>query len=177
MERKSKRDWFWACNEILIHEGAQAITIEALCQKVGVTKGSFYHHFKGIADFISAYLIFFEQEGTLEIIETVEEENTPEAKIRKLIAISVSYPPELEVSLRAWAHQNEAVQAVFERVDQQRLAYLTELWRPLTKDEVTAKARGQMMYAILIGGEHLLPPLSKENLAHLFEVYLEAFGL
>ncbi len=177
MERKSKQDWFWACNNILIREGAQKITIDALCQEIGVTKGSFYHHFKGITDFIAAYLIFFEQEGTLEIIDTVEEENTPEAKIRKLIAISVGYPPELEVSLRAWAHQNEAVRAVFERVDQQRLDYVTQLWRPLTQDEATASIRGQMMYAILIGGEHLLPPFSRENLANIFEAYLEAFGL
>ena len=177
MSRKSKTDWFWACNQILVRDGAQKITIDALCQEVGVTKGSFYHHFKGIDDFVDAYLVFFEQEGTLQIIDTVEEESSPQAKIRRLIKLSTSYPPELEVSIRAWAHQDARVRALFERVDQQRLAYVTELWRPLVHDEATARTRGQMMYAILIGGEHLLPPLPREDFRLLFEAYLEAFGI
>lgn len=177
MSRKSKTDWFWACSRILVKDGAKKLTIDALCQDLGMTKGSFYHHFKGMDDFVEAFLVFFEQEGTLQIIETVEQEPTPQAKLRKLIELSTAYPPELERGTRAWAHQDARVRAVFERVDQQRIDYVTQLWRPLVADEAVARVRAQMMYAILIGGEHILPPYNRDESRAVFAAYLEAFGL
>ena len=177
MSRKSKKDWFWACSHILVESGAKKLTIEALCQNLGMTKGSFYHHFKGIDDFIEAFLVFFEQEGTLQIIEMVEQEETSPAKLRKLIDLSTEYPTELERGTRAWAHQDARVRAVFERVDRQRLDYVAHLWRPLVADEATAVLQAQMMYAILIGGEHILPPLAQDEIRAVFAAYLEAFGI
>ena len=177
MARKSKQDWYWACAQMIAQQGALILTIDALCQAIGKTKGSFYHHFAGIDDFIENYLIFFEQEGTLQIIDQVEQEQTPQAKIRKLIELSTSYDPKLESGTRAWALQDDRVRAVFERVDQQRFDYVTALWRPLVADEATAVVRGRMMYTILIGGSHVLPPLSQEQLRAVFTAYIEAFDL
>ena len=177
MTRKSKADWFWACAQLISEQGAKKLTINALCKKVEVTKGSFYHHFSGIDDFIDGYLIFFEQEGTLQIIETVEQENDPKAKLRKLIELSTQHPPHLERGTRAWAQQDQRVREVFERVDQQRIAYLIRLWRPLVGDEPAARVQAQTMYSILIGGEHLIPPLSREQHREVFDRYLEAVGL
>lgn len=177
MTRKSKADWFWACAQLIAQQGAKKLTIDALCKAAGVTKGSFYHHFSGIDEFIDAYLVFFEQEGTLQIIETVELENEPEAKIRKLIELATQNPPQLERGTRAWAQQDQRVREVFERVDKQRIAYLVSLWRPLVENEAVALTRAQAMYSILIGGEHLIPPLSREQHRAVFNSYLEAVGL
>lgn len=177
MGKKSKADWFWGCGRIISQAGAKKLTIDALCQELGVTKGSFYHHFKGMDEFVTAFLIFFEQEGTLQIIETVEQEATPQAKLRKLIELATAHPPELERGTRAWAQQDGRVRAVFERVDQQRLDYVTTLWRPLVANDTVARVRAQMMYAILIGGEHILPPIEQREIRAVFAAYLEAFGV
>ncbi|MEM8856805.1 MAG: TetR/AcrR family transcriptional regulator [Chloroflexota bacterium] len=177
MSRKSKTDWFTAGVQLINQDGAKKLTIDALCQHIGMTKGSFYHHFKGMDNFIKAFLIYFEEEGTLQIIEQVEQEESPHAKIRLLIELSTQYPPELEVGMRAWAHQDERVQQVFERVDQQRLDYLTQLWLPLVNDEATARVRGRVLYTILIGGEHILPPLPRDELRAVFDATLNAFGV
>lgn len=168
MSRKSKTDWYWACSRIVVKDGAKKLTIDALCQNLGMTKGSFYHHFKGMDDFVEAFLVFFEQEGTLQIIEVVEQETTPQNKLRKLIELATEYPSELERGARAWAHQDGRVSAVFERVDQQRLDYVTDLWRPLVADASTARVRVQMMYSILIGGEHILPTCADMDLVYLY---------
>ena len=177
MTRKSKADWFLACAQLISEQGAKKLTIDALCKKVNVTKGSFYHHFKGMDDFIRDYLIFFEQEGTFQIIETVEKEASPADKLRKLIELSTEYPPQLERGTRAWAQQDERVGQVFERVDQQRVSYLIQLWRPLVENDALAKVRAHTMYAILIGGEHMHPPLSKKEHRDVFNQYLEVHGL
>ncbi|MFK7803418.1 MAG: TetR/AcrR family transcriptional regulator, partial [Anaerolineae bacterium] len=167
----------WACSRIIVKDGAKKLTIDALCQELKMTKGSFYHHFKGMDDFVDAFLMFFEQEGTLQIIETVEQQPTPQAKLRKLIELSTEYAPELESSVRAWALQDGRVRAVFERVDQQRLEYLTHIWRPLVADDATALVRAQMMYTILIGSNHVLPPIEQKEIRAVFAAYLEAFQL
>ena len=177
MNRKSKADWFLACAHLISEQGAKKLTIDALCKKVEVTKGSFYHHFKGMDDFISDYLVYFEQEGTLQIIETVERQASPADKLRKLIELSTDYPPQLERGTRAWAQQDKRVGQVFERVDQQRIAYLFQLWRPLVESDAIAQVRAQTMYAILIGGEHMHPPLSKQEHREVFNQYLEVLGL
>ena len=175
--RKSKADWFLACAHLISKKGAKKLTIDALCKKNQVTKGSFYHHFKGMDDFIADYLLYFEQEGTLQIIEAVEQESDPAAKLRKLIELSTQYPPALERGTRAWAQQDQRVGEVFERVDQQRIAYLKKLWQPLVETDAHAKLRAQTMYALFIGGEHMHPPLSREEHRDVFNHYLEAVGL
>ena len=43
----TRREWLDAGLELLADEGAPAVTIERLTGKLGVTKGSYYHHFKG----------------------------------------------------------------------------------------------------------------------------------
>ena len=69
MARKSKRDWFIAAIYLLAEGGPSAITIDALCQQLQVTKGSFYHHFKNYDDFKLSFLHYYEEAGTLNIIE------------------------------------------------------------------------------------------------------------
>lgn len=177
MSRTSKNDWYWACSRTLVRLGPRKLTIHALCQDLGKTKGSFYHHFKGMDDFVSEFLVFFEHEGTLQIIEAVERKVGSPAKLRKLVELSTEHPPELERGIRAWAHHDPRVRAVFERVDQQRIAYLAELWRPLVDKLSTATTRARTMYAILIGGEHILPALSRVQQRAAFAAYFEAFDL
>ena len=99
MAKKTKQDWLTAGAIILLASGAQGLTIDALLKEVGKTKGSFYHHFKGYDDYIAHFLAYFEQEGTLNIIELVNQEPTPQLRLHKLISVVTSYPSELELSL------------------------------------------------------------------------------
>ena len=107
----------------------------------------------------------------------VEQEQEPKAKLLKLIELATQYPPQLERGTRAWAQQDSRVREVFERVDQQRVEYVVSLWRPLVGSESVARVQARTLYSILIGGEHLIPPLSREEHREVFNHYLEAIGL
>ena len=90
MARKSKRDWFITAIYLLAEGGPAAITIDALCQRLEVTKGSFYHHFKNYDDFKLSFLNYYEEAGTLNIIERLTERPSATEKIYGLLDIIVA---------------------------------------------------------------------------------------
>lgn len=169
MAKKTKRDWLEAGVEILIDVGSVGLTVEALTKQLKVTKGSFYHHFRGIDDYIGRFLTYYEEEGTLQIIAIVDLEPDAAAKLKRLIQVSTSYPPQLGVAMRAWAWQDERVGAVKARIDQRRIAYVRDLWAEIVGDTPLAQQLATMSYALLVGGEHILPPVAHEQLYNLFK--------
>lgn len=168
MARKTKLDWLENGLQILAEGGSPALTTEALTKRLGVTKGSFYHHFSNYEDYKLNLLSYFEQAGTHEIISLAEQGPSPDKKLQRLLEAVLSYPTASSVAIRAWALQDEVVRQVQERIDQQRLAYLKELSLEMTGDVHRADLIAQMVYAVYVGGQQIIPPLSRET---LFEIY------
>lgn len=181
MAQKTKRDWWLAGVALLAEAGPQGLTIEALCQRLEVTKGSFYHHFAGYDEFKVSLLAFYEAEGTLNIIEQLAELPTPQTKLRGLMDIvveaSLTYRNYPEVAIRAWALQDEAVKAVQVRVDGRRLAYVQALCQEITGDPHRAQMMARHLYAILVGSEQMQPPLHGEELRALFDEYFRLYAI
>ncbi|MCP4418946.1 MAG: TetR/AcrR family transcriptional regulator [Chloroflexi bacterium] len=172
MTRKTKRDWFIIGVQILLASGAQGLTIDALCQQLGVTKGSFYHHFGSYDGFKQQFLTFYEQEGTLDIISQLADLPTAKEKLQGLLAIVVDFSDkqtgEPDVAMRAWALQDTAVRQTQMRVDGRRRAYVQSLCEEITGDTAQAKTIAQLLYAVLVGCEQMQPPIVGEELQQLF---------
>lgn len=181
MTRKTKRDWLIAGTELLAAAGAQGVTIEALCQQLQVTKGSFYHHFEGQEAFKENLLAFYEEEGTLDLIERLADVPTPLEKLRRLtemvVAASTAFVAYPEVAIRAWALQDEAVRVVLMRVDGRRLDYVRSLCLEITNDQQHSLIMARHLYAILVGSEQMQPALRGEDLRALFDEYLRLYDL
>lgn len=171
----TRTEWLDAGLELLAAEGSPAVTIERLTNRLGVTKGSYYHHFKGAGGFRTALLEYFEAEFTTRLIDTVEQkpDATPEAKLRRLLELVLEDPAgaELEIAVRAWALQDAEARAVQERVDQTRIEYLRGLCRGLAGvDDPDRLAR--MLYLILVGHEQVLPAAPGTELRELYTLTL-----
>ena len=67
-----KRDWLDAGLVLLAEQGAPSVTIERLAERLGLSKGSFYHHFKGMGGYRTALLEHFEAERTTRFMEQAE---------------------------------------------------------------------------------------------------------
>lgn len=177
MARKTKQDWLNAGLKIIRESGIGGLTIEALTQELGVTKGSFYHHFSGIQEFKTSFLQFYEEAGTLNIIQMTEEAASAEDKLRRLLGIIVSHPLADEVIMRAWAQQDAEVGAVQERVDQQRVAYVTSLCAEISGDSAQGRLMAEIFYALLVGGPQMQPPLSAERMTAVFNEILRLYNI
>lgn len=168
MERKTKRDWLMQGLAILAEKGALALTTELLISRMGVTKGSFYHHFENFQDFKESMMALYEQEGTLEIIKIAEAAPTPAEKLRLILKATLEDASHLEVAVRAWALQDPMVKEFQARIDQQRIEYLQTLYHEITGDPARAKVLAQFAYSLYIGSQHIIPPIQGEGLAALY---------
>ncbi|MGW5190848.1 TetR/AcrR family transcriptional regulator [Kribbella sp. NPDC004138] len=169
----SRTEWLDAGLELLAAEGAPAVTIERLTSALGVTKGSYYHHFKGASGYKAALLEHFEAQYTTRLIDTVEGDRDDGEKLRHLLRLVLADPDSaaLEIAVRAWALQDPEVRAAQERVDKARTAYLEKVCRGLGMD-VDPDRFAQLLYLILIGTEQVVPPVGKQDLREIYDLVL-----
>lgn len=175
----SKGRWLDEGLKAVAEEGPPGVTIEKLSARVGLGKGSFYHHFSGMPGFTADLMAHFEVEHTSRFIDAVEAEAaaSPRAKLEKLIAMvlheqPVAGAPDVEVAIRAWAQQDPVVRAAQRRVDQIRIGYLRDLWLALSGDPGEASPMGRLLYLMLIGAGHVIPPLPANQLRQLYDLVL-----
>lgn len=166
--------------EVLAEDGATAVRIDRLASRLGLSKGSFYHHFPGISAYRLDLLAHYEQRCTLRYIDQVEahEDLSPRQKLALLQSAVLADDrdgPELEIAIRAWSAQDDDVRATQERVDATRVAYLHRLWEGITGDAARAADLAQLTYLVLVGAHHVVPALAATDVARLYDLILTRF--
>jgi AcrR family transcriptional regulator len=116
--------YFNASFKILAEGGAEALTVDSLCARLGVTKGSFYHHFSGTADFVNGLMgCWAESTSHLvdELFAFMAADGDPYRSFQVIFAkLAAGQPHEAEAALRAWANSNPDVAAGVEQYDRIR---------------------------------------------------------
>ena len=155
-------DWIKAAFRALTAGGPEAVRVEKLARDLGVTKGSFYWHFKDLPGLQAAMLAHWQDVATGEVIEQAEEAGTGlEALLAGLLTMSVSgqakdYGGALaEAAIREWARSHAgAAEAVLE-VDTRRLSYLKRKFQERGFAPSVARQRAALFYSTLVGAEIL----------------------
>ena len=173
----SVRDrWLDEGLRVLAELGAPALRIDRLARRLGLSKGSFYHHFDALPGYRTALLAHFERWCTLRFIETVEGAGLadPRARIELLMDLVLAEDDGgLEAAVRAWALQDGEVHEVLRRVDAVRVTYLEGLCRELGHG-ARALDTARALYLLLIGAEQVIPPLGRPDLRRLWLLVLDA---
>lgn len=160
----SKRDWLDAGLVLLAEQGAPSVTIEKLTERLGLSKGSFYHHFKGMSGYRTALLEHFETERTTRFVEQAEQAAGDKLRTLMDLVIAPGPGPELEIAVRAWALQDAEAREVQERIDRTRADYLAEICGDAEL--------GQALYLVVVGAGQVVPPLSGRRLKNALELVL-----
>ncbi|MDF2516925.1 MAG: TetR/AcrR family transcriptional regulator [Sphingobacterium sp.] len=171
MKRIERKEWLEDGMKILKKEGFQRITIDNLCKSLKITKGSFYHHFKNMEDYIEALMKYWQNKNTLEFIKKTEEQCDIQRKYFILSDLASSTSHKVEQIIRAWSFSNETVKAYVKQVDHMRIEYLTDLNIQQGLDLKKARNSAIMQYGTLIGIQQLLPDIPKVEFNELYQTH------
>lgn len=158
-DRLNLQHWLDAGLRTLAEEGPQGLRIMALAQQLGVTKGSFYWHYRDLDDYQAALLREWEQRHTQQIIRAVEDQGgTPSARLRNLLGLTVNADARLALAIRRWAASHAPAREAQARVDADRVAYVAGLLVPLGWPAEQAQFLARWTYGALIGYFNLQGP-------------------
>ena len=153
--RNSRADWIRAGLSLLMKSGIGAVRVEPLALRLGVTKGSFYWHFKDRAELHAAMLDEWHAATTGNIIDDVDREVLDgRARLRQLIVRVPSEPKvaRLETAVRSWATSDDKARKTVALVDKRRVDYVSSALQEIGIDTATAQLRARIIHLALIGG-------------------------
>ncbi|MBX2803745.1 MAG: TetR/AcrR family transcriptional regulator [Myxococcales bacterium] len=167
MSRFRREDWLELGLRVLGDRGPDGLTVRALCEAAGRTRGSLYHHFADHDALLSALVEHWAQRDTQALIDAVG----TEGDARTLNDLALALDLDVEVGMRRLAAKAEWLRAAVGEVDQARIAFLTALHRPRHGGDAQVVARVE--YAAFLGFQQLEPRPSAEEMRALYRRFEE----
>jgi AcrR family transcriptional regulator len=159
-------DWIDRANELLIDENIRGVQIATLCQGLGVTKGSFYWHFRSRRDLLRAILDAWRKKNTLNVMNRIVSFVTPQRSLRGLLSLprrpASARGARVEMSVREWARRDRDTFRSVQEIDVIRLRSFERLFRQLEFPPAEAKARAYVAYSVMMGDSILKDTLREE---------------
>lgn len=155
-----RSQWLAAGLESLRRGGVAAVRVERLAAGLGISKGSFYWHFRDRGELLDALLEHWAREMTDAEFERIDALKGGLAVRLLALARDVlekgmgRYDP----AIRAWAGTDRKVAAAVARVDRTRLQALKALFEQSGFKTSEAGARARLFYTFLLGEPQVSAP-------------------
>ena len=98
--RTTREAWIEAGLSALADGGPDAVRVDVLAQKLGVTRGGFYHQFESRPAFLDALLDTWEHRSTEDVRQRVEREVVP-SRSRRSSRSSLATTPSISKGIEA----------------------------------------------------------------------------
>ena len=161
-----------------MESGVTAVKILTIAKRLGVTRGSFYWHFKSRDALLGCLLEAWEGKNTRAILRAAA---TPGTLIDRYIALSrlwlgwSDFDPRLDVAVREWSRRDPAVLEKLRAADEQRVAALARMIEPEGHEPAMTQYRALTLYRTQMGwGEGADTPADSdgEPAAAYFEIFM-----
>lgn len=147
--RLSREEWLKRSLDILAEEHNALLRIDVLVKRMGVTKGSFYWHFKDRDDFLSQILDYWVYEFNEKVGEKVNKavgDQDARERLRFLLTYLVEHDcSRYDMLIRSWAGQDPRVGEVLKKVDQFRLDTIYSLFTEMGLQDNEAQMRSRIL--------------------------------
>ncbi len=166
--------------QVLTEGGAAAVRIDRIAIRVGLSKGSFHHHFDGAEGYKRDLLGYFER-LSVEALNSSIADAGPTASAREVLAHLTAalrregpglYTPRLDGAVRAWASSDDDARAVVARVDRARLDALEAVWRRVAGDSERTRLSALLPYLLALGAGAIVPAVDADDLRGIYEILL-----
>lgn len=167
-----RNDWIEAAIDVLSDQGTEGLRVEVLAKNFGVTKGSFYWHFKDRQDLLHAVLETWKEGRINDIIkQTTALPGKEREQIYHVIQVYSAARNRkgipIELAVRDWARRDAYAAAIVEEVDTWRLECTRKLFVACGLSEKEAKSRSLMLYAYVFGHSLMIYDKFDNNVAGL----------
>jgi AcrR family transcriptional regulator len=178
-DRLTAEDYVREAFVVLSESGSEGLTIAVLCERLEVTKGSFYHHFGGMPGFVNQLLAYWESEHSERLIAISKAQPDPTLRITTLTELGVGLPHGSEAAIRAWGRSSPEVAEATARVDKRRERHVVDAVAALGIDRPRARVLGRIAINLLVGTQQREHPVDLKRLRQMFDevnklIFLEA---
>jgi AcrR family transcriptional regulator len=148
--------WIEAALDVLAEGGVDAVRVDPLAKRLGVTRGSFYWHFKDRDELHQAMLLRWREQANYNVFDRVESSSdAPGARLERLLALPYSSPRSaraaaIELAIRLWARRDRNAAKAVRHIDRVRLDYFERLLKEHGVPEAEARERAFLFYAALM---------------------------
>ena len=156
-------DWEKAALALIAERGVGALAVEPLARRLKITKGSFYWHFPGRDELLSAALRRWEGQDADHLQRSLKAETQPAERLASFVWATTRQTLTHRVYLALCAVPEDArVGPVLKRVTSRRIAYLSDAFAELGLAAEEARRRATLVYSGYVGylqlqAQHLVP--------------------
>lgn len=154
-QRGSAEIWLNAAHGALTELGVDAVTISELSRRTGLTRTSFYWHFKDREALLDALVICWEQKNTGNLITRAEAyaESVTEAMFN---LFDCWLDPDLfdadfDLAIRNWARNDTALQGRLDLADAKRFDAISRMFERFDYAPIQAQVRSRSILYTQIG--------------------------
>lgn len=163
-ERYDRERWLQAALDVLAQEGGARLRIEAVAASLNVTKGSFYHHFRGRKDFVAKISEFWASRFTDVVIRKAGKfpGNGYDKLSEVMRLVAEGELDKYDIAFRSWAAQDPYVAGVMRDVDLARYHFIRSLFVEMgfSDSDLEMRLRAWLVYASSARSVNF-PPLSQ----------------
>lgn len=153
--KNTVQDWIDAARRMLIEEGIAGLKVDRLANRLGVTRGGFYHNFKDRDEFFEQIIRHWER--TCRFLPEEPPPSRPAEAIEWLdratsrLIESDGYDYHFDLAVREWARGDKRAGWAVERADRERLETLQKFFEAIGYDAEHAAIRARVFYYHQIG--------------------------
>ena len=151
----TRDDWLDVALRVLAQRGAGAVTVLDLSERLGVSRSSFYWHFRSRDVLFDALLARWDALNTRSIVRQAE---APAETVTKAVCnvfrcwVDASlFSPRLDVAVRDWARLSDTARARLDVADRERTAALEAMFARHGYAAEDALVRARVLYTMQIG--------------------------
>jgi AcrR family transcriptional regulator len=170
----SREAYFQAGLDVLADLGYGGLKLAEVCNRLGVTTGSFYHYFSSWPSYTRALVEHWKDASTTRLVDRIRGETDPRRRIGTIIEIGLNLPHSAEAAIRAWSSADPEVHALQVEVDKQRHDITRESALQILRDERQAELFANWAVYLLVGYEQATLQPDKPALEWIVAQLLDA---
>lgn len=170
----SREAYFETGLDVLSDLGYGGLKLAEVCNRLGVTTGSFYHYFTSWSAYTHDLVAHWVQARTVSTIETLAAETNPRVRIGLLINEALELPHSAESAIRVWSSIDPDVFKVQTAVDQQRFDVMRDAAYEILSDEHQARLFAAWALYLLVGYEQTTVHRNPDDLRWIADQLLDA---